>query len=104
MELHVNGSRLDNWHSLARANSADHELKCRERLERVCDILAVSQLARKIQMVLMKVLQKEKMACENVMAGTDAIRRLIIAPIASEKVLPLPFHSNRMQTNRLSIA
>ena len=35
---------------------------------------------------LLSILQREKMACENIMAGTDAIRRMVLAPIAAWKV------------------
>ena len=42
MDLHVNGTKVDDWHNLALQTPSDLDLKCRERLERICDFLEVS--------------------------------------------------------------
>ena len=41
MDLHVNGTKIDEWHNLALQTPSDLDLKCRERLERICEFLEV---------------------------------------------------------------
>ena len=42
VDLHVNGTKVDDWHNLAMQAPSDLELKCKERLEMICQFLEVS--------------------------------------------------------------
>ena len=48
MDLHVNGTKVDDWHNLALQTPSDLELKCRERLERICQFLEVGSAIKTI--------------------------------------------------------